>query len=86
MRCRSIVPPAFKRKSDPASGELLNDKRSSYEFHCSLESSREFFGRERRTAALCTILFALVTVAAVLWLDPAFFYPRLQTDPLNYYL
>ncbi|MEO5902443.1 MAG: hypothetical protein ABIQ55_00340 [Gemmatimonadaceae bacterium] len=25
-------------------------------------------------------------VAAVLWLDPAFFYPRLQTDPLLYFL
>lgn len=64
----------------------MNDKQSSYEFHCSLESPREFFARERKTAALCTLAFALITSAAALWLDPAFFYPRLQTDPLNYYL
>lgn len=60
--------------------------RSSYEFHLQLESPVAFCMRERRALAFSWGAFCLVTLAAILLIDPAFFYPRLQTDPLNYYL
>lgn len=65
---------------------LLDRLRSSYEFHRQLESPLAFCLRERRALAFWWGAFCLVTLAAVLLIDPAFFYPRLQTDPLNYYL
>ena len=60
--------------------------RSSFEFHCGLESPYTFCRREWKALAFFGGGFCLVMVAAVLWLDPAFFYPRLQFDPLLYYL
>lgn len=76
------------RRDDPHDGERarLDLKRSSYEFHRQIESPLAFLRREWRTAAVCAGGFALAMVAAVFLVDPAFFYPRLQTDPLNYFL
>ncbi|MEP6506683.1 MAG: hypothetical protein ABJC63_00545 [Gemmatimonadales bacterium] len=45
-----------------------------------------FLRREWKSIALFGGGFSLLMAAAVLWLDPAFFYPRLSTDPLLYYL
>lgn len=42
--------------------------------------------REWKSIAFFGGGFCLVMAALVLWLDPAFFYPRLQTDTLLYYL
>jgi hypothetical protein len=64
----------------------LDLKRASFEFHRRLESPGSFFAREWKTAALCAGFFSLAMLAIVAFVDPAFFYPRLQTDPLNYVL
>jgi len=60
--------------------------KSSYDFHCGLESPLVFWRREWKAIAFFGGGFCLLMVAAVLWVDPAFFYPRLSTDPLYYYL
>lgn len=60
--------------------------RTSHEFHQTLEAPFAFFRREWKAVAIFGGAFVVVLVAAVLLVDPAFFYPRLQTDPLNYYL
>ena len=60
--------------------------KQSFEFHRALESPAAFFRREWKSIAFFGGGFCLVMAAAVLWLDPAFFYPRLQTDTLLYYL
>lgn len=60
--------------------------RTSYEFHQQLESPFAFFRRQWKAIAFFGGGFALILTAVVLLVDPAFFYPRLQTDPLNYYL
>ncbi|MEO7368206.1 MAG: hypothetical protein ABIZ36_09630 [Gemmatimonadaceae bacterium] len=60
--------------------------KSSYDFHCGLESPLVFLRREWRAVAVFGGGFCLLMVAAVFWLDPAFFYPRLSTDPLYYYM
>jgi hypothetical protein len=64
----------------------LDLKRSSFRFHRELEPPLAFFRREWRTTAVCAGGFCLAMLAVVLLVDPAFFYPRLQTDPLNYIL
>ncbi len=60
--------------------------RQAFEFHRGLESPVAFARREWKAIAFFGGGFCLVMAAAVLWLDPAFFYPRLQTDTLLYYL
>ncbi len=60
--------------------------KSSYDFHCELESPLDFFRREWKAISLFGGGFCLLMVAAVFWVDPAFFYPRLSTDPLFYYM
>jgi hypothetical protein len=42
--------------------------------------------REWKAVAWFGGAFALIMLSAIVAIDPAFFYPRLQTDPLNYYL
>jgi hypothetical protein len=42
--------------------------------------------REWKAIAVFGGAFCLLMAVIVLWLDPAFFYPRLQTDALLYYL
>lgn len=64
----------------------LDLKRSSFRFHRELESPLAFFRREWKATAVCAGGFCLAMLAVVLLVDPAFFYPRLQTDPLNYIL
>lgn len=61
-------------------------KTSSFEFHLQLESPFAFLRREWKAIALCGSAFCMVTGLGVFLVDPAFFYPRLQTDPLNYLL
>ena len=61
-------------------------KRSSFEFHRQLESPSGFLRREWKPIAMCGGLFSVAMLACIAFIDPAFFYPRLQTDPLNYYL
>ena len=60
--------------------------RTSYDFHKQLDTPFQFARRERRTLLVCAGLFSLVLLAIVLAVDPAFFYPRLSSDPLNYVL
>lgn len=60
--------------------------KQSFEFHRELESPIAFIRREWKSVAFFGGGFCLVMAAVVLWLDPAFFYPRLQTDTLLYYL
>lgn len=64
----------------------MSDARSSYEFHCQIEPLSTFCRREWRSIALFGGGFCLVMLALILVIDAAFFYPRLQTDPLNYWL
>ncbi|MGI9044260.1 MAG: hypothetical protein ACR2GK_09075 [Gemmatimonadaceae bacterium] len=61
-------------------------ERTSYDFHSQLESPSAFIRREWKTIALCTAAFVVAMLAAVFYVDPAFFYPRLSSDPLNYWL
>lgn len=60
--------------------------QSSYDFHCGLESPLSFIRREWKAVTLFGGGFCLLMLLAVFWVDPAFFYPRLSTDPLYYYL
>jgi len=64
----------------------LNHIASSYEFHLRLEAPGAFLRREWKAITVFGGGFSLVMLAAVLAVDPAFFYPRLQTDTLLYYL
>ncbi|HUQ47511.1 MAG TPA: hypothetical protein VM053_04620 [Gemmatimonadaceae bacterium] len=59
---------------------------SSYRFHERLESPREFIRREWRWILLFGGGFTAVLIAIVTMIDQSFFYPRLQTDALLYYL
>jgi hypothetical protein len=64
----------------------LDLTKSSYAFHCGLEPPLSFFRREWKAIAIFGGLFCLIMLAGVILIDPAFYYPRLQTDPLLYYL
>jgi hypothetical protein len=64
----------------------LNAIGTSYEFHTRLDKPLDFFRRERIAIAVFGGGFTALAIAVILWMDPAFFYPRIQTDPLNYYL
>ena len=64
----------------------MGSARSSHEFHFRIESISSFCRREWKSIAAFGGAFVVVMTAAVLLIDPAFFYPRLQTDPLNYWL
>ena len=64
----------------------MDPKRTSYDFHRQLESPFQVARRERRALTLCGAAFSAAMLAIVLLVDPAFFYPRLSSDPLNYVL
>jgi hypothetical protein len=64
----------------------LDLTKSSYDFHCGLESPLSFFRREWKAIAIFGGGFCLILLLGIIWLDPAFYYPRLQTDPLLYLL
>jgi hypothetical protein len=59
---------------------------SSFKFHEELESPLDFLRREWRAVVLFGGGFTAIMVAVVLLIDQSFFYPRLQTDALLYYL
>ncbi len=60
--------------------------RTSYAFHSPLESFPAFLKRNWKPAALFGGVFVAASLTAIFSVDPAFFYPRLQTDPLRYLL
>ena len=64
----------------------MENTKSSYEFHYDLEGFFVFCRREWKAIAICGGFFCAVMLAGIALIDPAFFYPRLSTDPLNYYL
>jgi hypothetical protein len=64
----------------------LDDISSSYQFHRELESPAAFLRREWRSLAVFGGGFVAVLLIAVVAVDPAFFYARLGTDSLLYYL
>lgn len=59
---------------------------SSFQFHRELESPAAFIRREWQALAIFGGGFVAVLLLGVLAVDPAYFYPRLATDPLLYYL
>ena len=59
---------------------------SSYQFHRELESPISFVRREWQALVIFGGVFVIVLLIGVLAVDPAYFYPRLGTDPLLYYL
>jgi hypothetical protein len=64
----------------------LSNITTSYQFHRELESPVAFIRREWKALAVFGGAFVVVLTAAVLAVDPAFFYPRLSTDSVLYYL
>jgi hypothetical protein len=66
----------------PAKPNVLT--RTSYEFHAPLEPFSAFIRREWKAAAFFGGFFVVAALAVIFSVDPAFFYPRLQTDPLRY--
>jgi hypothetical protein len=64
----------------------LDNIDSSYQFHRELESPVAFMRREWRALVIFGGGFVAVLLVGVLAVDPAYFYPRLATDPLRYYL
>lgn len=59
---------------------------TSYEFHERLESPLTFVRREWQAILVFGGGFTIVMLFAILAVDPSYFYPRLSTDPLLYYL
>ncbi|HUQ18968.1 MAG TPA: hypothetical protein VM099_05090 [Gemmatimonadaceae bacterium] len=59
---------------------------TSYEFHKTIESPTEFVRREWKAFALFGGGFVVALLIAVIAIDPAYFYSRMATDPLRYYL
>ena len=64
----------------------MDDITSSYQFHKELESPVAFLRREWKALAIFGGAFVAILLIGVFAIDPAFFYPRLGTDPLLYYL
>lgn len=83
---RRPAPPGARYANPSRRDGQLDLNRTSYEFHQNLESPFVFFRRQWKAIAFFGGGFASALLAVVLLVDPAFFYPRLQTDPLNYYL
>ena len=59
---------------------------SWYEFHRGLESPSDFMRREWQALAVFGGGFAAVYLVAIFAVSPSYFYPRLITDSVNYYL
>ncbi|MEO5902452.1 MAG: hypothetical protein ABIQ55_00385 [Gemmatimonadaceae bacterium] len=59
---------------------------TSFEFHRELESPLDFIRREWLPVIVFGGCFTALMFAVVLLIDQSFFYPRLQTDALLYYL
>jgi len=78
--------PSSQQTEVRAGAEKLSNITTSYQFHKELESPVAFVRREWKALAVFGGGFVLILVVAVLAIDPAFFYPRLSSDPLLYYL
>ena len=50
------------------------------------ETPLEFLRRERWAVGICSLVFSAIMLAAIFSVDPAYYYPRLVTDQLLYYL
>jgi hypothetical protein len=59
---------------------------SWYEFHRGLESPRDFVKREWQALAVFGGGFAAIYLVGIFAVSPAYFYPRLITDSIYYYL
>lgn len=59
---------------------------SSYQFHKGLESPGSFVRREWQALTFFGGSFVVVLLIGILAVPPAYFYPRMSTDPLLYYL
>lgn len=59
---------------------------TSYAFHKTIESPLTFARREWRSIAIFGGAFCAILLVAILSVDPAYFYPRMITDALKYYL
>jgi hypothetical protein len=59
---------------------------SSYEFHKTIESPIRFIRREWRALAFFGGGFVVILLLGVFTVSPAYFYPRIRTDTLLYYL
>lgn len=59
---------------------------SSYQFHKGLESPASFVRREWQALTIFGGIFVVVLLIAIIAVPPAYFYPRMSTDPLLYYL
>ena len=68
---------------EEAAGNALVD---AFHFHRRLESFPEFCRREWRPLLFFGLSFTLLLVAVILLVDESFFYSRVQTDALWYYL
>lgn len=64
----------------------MDNQKSSYDFHCGLEPPLAFLRSQWKAVLVFGGGFCLVMLGVVMFVDPAFFYPRIQTDPLNYLL
>jgi len=64
----------------------VNAISSSYEFHKTLESPLQFGRREWRALAIFGGGFVVILLLGAFTVSPAYFYPRLRTDTLLYYL
>jgi len=78
--------PSSQQTEVRSGAEKLSNISTSYQFHQELESPVDFVRREWKALAVFGGGFVLILVAAVLAIDPAFYYPRLFADPLLYYL
>ena len=78
--------PSSQQTEVRSGAEKLSNISTSYQFHQELESPLDFVRREWKALAVFGGGFVLILVAAVLAIDPAFYYPRLFADPLLYYL
>lgn len=64
----------------------MNAVETSFQFHQQTESFGDFIRREKIAVLAFGLGFSIVVAAVILLVDPSFFYSRLQTDALLYYL
>ena len=63
-----------------------NALESSFRFHRDLESFPDFCRREWRALLFFGLGFTLLVAAVIIFVDESYFYGRVQTDALMYYL
>jgi hypothetical protein len=60
--------------------------RDAFAFHAAVERPGAFLRREWKAIAIVAGAFVAIMLGLVFALDPAFFYPRIETDQLRYML